>query len=186
MTRQLIILVLVLTVNISSYGQNRTVNKDESLNSTLIKVDTSLFSVLPFDTAQSWLFKDSKPVELTNADLAQIEKLLKECIDKYNPGQVKLYNKIKKKNPNLKIGLENFIIDLAKYKRQYIAETNNKGEKEVWVNCGCDWPKYWRKEFYNVEDGGNCYFKLTINLTLRKYYNLEVNGDDSMPYENAP
>jgi len=78
----------------------------------------------------------------------------------------------------LKINVKDFVIDLKKYKRQYIAVINSKGEKEVWVNCFCDtWKKNWRKELIFVLDGGNCYFNLKINLTKGEYYDLMVNGD---------
>jgi hypothetical protein len=35
----------------------------------------------------------------------------------------------------------------------------------------------WRKELFDVMDGGNCFFELKINLTSGKYYDLNVNGD---------
>lgn len=178
MTRQLIILVLVLTVNLSCCGQKQVANKDGILSSTSLQIDTSEIAVLPFDTAQNWLFIDSKPVELTNADLTQIEKLLKECIDNYNPEQERQFNEIKTKDPSAKIYKKHFVIDLTRYKRQYIAVTNDKGEKVVWVNCFCNAMGYdWRKELFDVMDGGNCFFELKINLTTGKYYELNINGD---------
>jgi len=178
MIRQLTILVLVLTFNLSSFGQKQVVSKDGFLSSTSLRIDTSTIAVLPFDTAQKWLFIDSKPVELTNADLTQIEKLLKECIDSYNPEQERQFNEIKTTDPNAKIYKKHFVIDLKRYKRQYIAVTNDKGEKVVWVNCFCDtWKKNWRKEVIFVLDGGNCYFNLKFNLTKGEYYELMVNGD---------
>lgn len=178
MAKQLIILVLVLTVNLSSCGQNRTESKAKNFDSTLFQVDSSVFAVQPFDTAQYWEFKDCKPAKLTKADLIEIEKLLRTCIDDYNPEQERQYNETKTKDPNLKINVKDFIIDLKKYKRQYYAVTNSKGEKEVWVNCFCDtWKKNWRKELIFVLDGGNCFFNLKINLTKGEYYDLMVNGD---------
>jgi hypothetical protein len=178
MTRQLVILSLVLTVNLSSCRQNRTERKDKNLISTSFHVDHSVFAILPFDTTQNWVFKDSKPAELTNADLTEIEKLLREFIDCYNLEQERQYNETKTRYSSLEINPEDFIIDLKKYKRQYIAVTNNKGEKEVWVNCFCDtWKKNWRKELIFVLDGGNCYFNLKINVTKGEYYELMVNGD---------
>lgn len=178
MTRPLIILVLVLTVNLSSCGQNRAERKDKNLISTSFKVAPSVFAILPFDTTQDWVFKDSKPAELTTADLAEIEKILREFIDSYNLEQERQYNETKTRNSSLEIDLKDFIIDLKKYKRQYIAVTNYKGEKEVWVNCFCDtWKKNWRKELIFVLDGGNCFFNLKINLTKGECYELMVNGD---------
>jgi hypothetical protein len=178
MIRQITILVLVLTISLSSRGQKRVENKDRMLSSTSLQIDTSVIAVLPFDTTQNWLFIDSKPVELTNADLTQIEKLLKECVDNYNPEQERQFNEIKAKDPSAKIYKKHFVIDLTEYKRQYVAVTNDKGEKEVWINCFCDtWGKNWRKEQILVKDGGNCYFNLKINLTKGEYYELTINGE---------
>ncbi len=178
MIRQMTILVLVLTVNLSCCGQNQVASKDGVLSSTSLQIDTSTIAVLPFDTAQKWLFIDSKPVELTNADLTQVEKLLKECIDNYNPDQERQFKEINDKHPNYKLDKKNFIIDLSRYKRQYIAAINSQGEKEIWVNCFCNtWDTDWKKEIIEVMDGGNCYFNLKINLTKGEYYELMVNGD---------
>ncbi len=169
---------MVLTVNLSSCGQNRTESKVKTFSSTSFQIDYSVFAVLPFDTAQYWELKDYKPAELTNADLVDIEKLLRKCIDNYNPEQERQYNETKTRNRSLKISVTDFIIDLKKYKRQYITVTNNKGEKEVWVHCFCNsGKKNWRKELIFVLDGGNCYFNLKINLTKGEYYDLMVNGD---------
>jgi len=143
-----------------------------------LQVDTSVITVLPLDTAECWDFKDCKPAELTNGDLTQIEELLRKCIDNYNPGQEREFNEIKAKRPGIGINKRDFVIDLTRYKRQYIAVTNSKGEKEVWVNCFCATSiNYWRKEVVFVFDGGNCYFNLKVNLTTGEYYELMVNGD---------
>ncbi len=34
----------------------------------------------------------------------------------------------------------------------------------------------WKTEFILVDDGGNCFFNFKINLTTKKYYELNVNG----------
>jgi hypothetical protein len=74
------------------------------------------------------------------------------------------------------------VIDLKRYKRQYIGVTNEKGEKEVWINCFCIDPHNpkmnWKKEFVMVKGGGNCYFNLKVNLTTKKYYDFDTNSDE--------
>lgn len=71
-------------------------------------------------------------------------------------------------------------IDLQKYnyRTQLIAVRNKNGEKEVWVNSFCEiWGgERWKTQIMSVDDGGSCYFNFKINLTTKKYYNLEVNG----------
>jgi hypothetical protein len=75
-------------------------------------------------------------------------------------------------------------LDLSMYKRQLIAVTNPKGEKEVFVNCICTSAipglfksgLDWRKEYFKVNDGGSCYFKVFLNLKTGTYYAFQVNG----------
>lgn len=178
MTRQLIVLVLFLTINLSTCGYNGSARKDKNKTSASFKVNRSGFAILPFDTIQEWIFKDSKPAELTDVDLTRIEKLLWEFIDSYNLELDRQYKESKTRNSSLEISLKDHIIDLKEYKRQYVAVINNKGEKEVWVNCFCDpWKTNWRKETVSVLDGGNCYFNLKVNLTNGECYALMVNGD---------
>ena len=144
-----------------------------------MQVDTALITILQFEkTVHYQMFRNCEPTELTNADLTDIEKILKQCIDNYNPGQEKRYDQIKSNNPRMDIDKKDFVIDLTRYNRQYIAVSNGMGEKEVWVNCfyGNRNEKS-KTDLVIVEDGGNCYFKLKINLTTGIYYELMVNGD---------
>jgi hypothetical protein len=178
MTRQLTILTILFTICLTSCGQTKTENKNIEQQQNGYTADSSVVAILPFDTTQYWIFKDSKPTDLTSDDLQKIETILTKCINDYNPDQEKQFKEIKDKHPEYKLNKKNFIIDLARYKRQYVATTNSKGEKEVWVNCFCDtWDTDWRKNLIFVDDGGNCYFNLKINLTTGTYYELMVNGD---------
>ena len=178
MKRQFITLIIVLTVCLSSCTQKSIESKDENLDTNSFPVDISTIAILPFDTAQYWVFKGCKPTDLTNSELTIIEKLLRKCINEYNPVQEIQYKEFKSKFPDSEIEKNNFVIELSRYKRQYIAVTNKKGEKEVWVNCFCDtWDKNWKKGLIFVLDGGNCYFNLKINLTTGKYYEFMVNGN---------
>ena len=109
-------------------------------------------------------------------DLIQIEKILKKCINEYNFYQEKRFQKLNQKHPDFKLSREDFIIELEKYKRQYVSRVNIRGETEVWVNCFCVASKDWRTKVEVVDDGGNCFFNLKINLTTGRYYDLAVNG----------
>lgn len=140
-----------------------------------VQVDKSKITILPLDSVVSLEFKDCKPTDLSTKDLYKIEIIIRECISEYNKKEEKVYNEIKHKNPQSQISITNFIIDLNKYKRQYIAVINTKGEKEVWVNCFCGTMPNWTKKIIYVFDGGNCYFNLKINLKQNKYYELIVN-----------
>jgi hypothetical protein len=178
MTRQLTLLTFILTSCLTSFGQTKTEIKNQEQNQNLYTVDTSVVAILPFDITQYWVFKDSKPTELSRDDLQNIETIINKCINDYNPDQEIQFKEINDKHPEYKLDKKNFIIDLTRYKRQYIAVLNSKGEKEVWVNCFCGaGNQNWKKNLIFVKDGGNCYFNLKINLTTRQYYELMVNGD---------
>jgi hypothetical protein len=167
-----------LTNCLTSCGQTKIEPKNKALQKNIYKVDTSVVAILPFEKTQYWVFKNNKPSDLTNDDLLKIETILNKCIKDYNPEQERQFKKINDKHSDYKLDRENFIINLTHYKRQYVATLNSKGEKEVWVNCFCDaWNTDWKKELIIVNDGGNCYFNLKINLKTERYYDLMVNGD---------
>jgi len=178
MTRQLLISTFFLTICLTSCGQTINDNRSQQKQDEIMKVDTTKIAILPFDTTQYWIFKDNKPTDLKKDDLQKIENILTNCINEYNLGQEKQFIDIDKKRSEYKLDKKNFIIDLTRYKRQYVATINSKGEKEIWINCFCDTHnKNWRTERIVVKDGGNCYFNLKINLTTGQYYELLVNGD---------
>lgn len=170
-----------MTTCLTSCGQTITNEKNEITKSQRFNVDTSTIAIIKLDNTTNNTFKLFKTVtetELTSEDIEKIEFILLDFLNDYNPKQERVYNDIIEKNPNSKIDKRHFIIDLGRYKRQYYATTNEKGEKEIWVNCFCDtWDKNWKEDLIFVFDGGNCYFNLKINLTTKEYYDVMVNGD---------
>jgi hypothetical protein len=178
MTRQATILTFILTICLTSWGQTNTESKKQEMLNNTIQIDTSVITILPLDTTRHWVFKTGNPTELTTEDLWKIESILKKCVDEYNPEQERQFKEINDKHPEYKLDKKNFVIDLTRYKRQYMATINSKGEKEIWINCFCgQWDKRSRTSPVIVDDGGNCYFNLKINLTTGQYYELMVNGD---------
>jgi len=177
MTR-LILITIMCTLTLCNCGHRKTDNCNVRTSQVENCVDTNLFVILPYDTSLYWICKDCKQAELTLQDFDDIENLLNKCIDEFNPGQETRFNEIKSKYPEQNFDIKNFTIDLKRYKRQYIAMINGKGEKEVWINCICDiYTKDWRNGLIIVLDGGNCFFNLKINLTAKKYFELSVNGE---------
>lgn len=140
------------------------------------QIDTSRFAILNHDSIRYKIFENGHATSLSQHDLREIERLLKECIDEYNEKQEVFFKERKFQNPEISINLNDFIIDLKNYQRQYVAVKNEKGEKEVWVNCFCGSGTIPRKNPVDVCDGGKCYFNLKINLTTRHHYELMVNG----------
>jgi hypothetical protein len=156
---------------------NKSIVKPQNDNPNL-NIDTSRIAILPFDTVQNWVFIKAIPADLTSDDLIAIETLFTKCIDEYNIEKEKEYLKMKEKQPKSKLSNDDYLIDTKRHMRQYIAVINEKGEKEVWVNCFCGaGNQNWKTNLILVEDGGNCYFNLKINLTTGQYYEFMVNGD---------
>lgn len=172
------ILTILFLLTIISCNQTVKENKETTeTKSDSIIVDTALIAIIPFDTTYHWLFEKAQPTDLNIVELKLIEKIIIDCVSEYNPEQRKQFNEISNKYPNEKFKLKDFIIELDRYKRQYVPIINNKGEKEVWINCFCDtWDSDWQTEILDVLDGGNCYFQMKINLTEKKYYDFMVNG----------
>ena len=123
------------------------------------------FVILHHDPNDRWLFLENViPVELTETDLKNINRLLQEAVNDYN----KVKDSWEKD------------IELSKYNRQYVATKNENGDKEVFVNCFRNERirknEYWKTGLVVVMDGGNYFFKLKINLTKSTYYDFFVNG----------
>ena len=172
------LIIISITLCLTSCGQTKSDDNNKQVNLKTLSIDNSIIAILPYDKTQHWVFKDYKEATLTKKEIEVIENILTKCINEYNPEQERQFKEINSKHPDYKLDKNNFIIDLKRYKRQYIAATNSKGEKEVWINCFCDtWNKNWKTELIMVNDGGNCYFNLKINLTTEKYYDLMVNGE---------
>ncbi len=81
--------------------------------------------------------------------------------------------------------------NIQKYYRQYIPYLNKDREKIIKINAFCEvlelppgrgsntneWAKVdWKKEYVMVDDGGKCYWQITINLDKKEYKDLMVNG----------
>jgi len=178
MIRAFIIALIATGLTFISCGHRKNVNLDDKTLVNKITVDTTLIAILPYDSSLYGFGKDCNQIELTTNDLAIIETLLKKCIDEYNPEKEKEFNEVNSSHPEYNYSKMNFVIDLKRYKRQYIPMINNSGEKVVWINCFCNtWDKNWKNDLIIVMDGGNCYFNLKINLTTGKYYDLMVNGE---------
>ena len=154
-------LILIGTV---SYGQNK-ISKPTS--NQLLSFDTNKIAILSIDKKNS-LFKDAKEMKLTNKDLKTVDKLLNECIQTHNlkQGTTKEFNEF---------------IDLKKYKIQYIPFMSSNGQRKVYVNAFCNYywnfdSIGWKKYIVQVDDGGSCFFHLTINLKENKYEEFYTNG----------
>lgn len=77
------------------------------------------------------------------------------------------------------------------YYKQYIPYINNRGEKMIKINAFCEILKVppkpgsetnewtdidWKNEYHYINDGGNCFWRMTINLETKKYKDIMLNG----------
>lgn len=158
-----------LTIALNSCRQTQDKKSTHlSSNTKSIQIDTSKTAIISFDKKRSYPFDNSfTPTTLTRDDLNSIDSLLIACVTDYN-------NSLDKDHKEWSIDLKKY-----NYRKQIIAVTNKKGEKEVWVNCFCHtWDNNkWKKDILLVHDGGNCYFNFKINLATKKFYDLGVNGE---------
>lgn len=120
-------------------------------------------SSIPFVKEDSSVITDSpakNSIDLNQRDLAVIDQQINRAVRDYNNQKV------------------NTSIDLKNYKRQYVAYTNSKKQKEVWVNCFCQNGDNdeWKSEIIEVRDGGNCYFNLKVIISQKIYIEFSVNG----------
>jgi hypothetical protein len=132
-----------------------------------ILYDTSLTAIIPFNPKGIFPFSNScKPEMLLQEDIRSIDSILIASVVEFN----------KALDSNFKF----LTIDLKKhnYRKQLVAVINDKGEREVWVNCFCNtWNNNWKIEILFVDDGGSCYFNFKIDLTTKRYSAFRVNGE---------
>ena len=144
------------------------------------KLDTSNYAIIKFELSNPHPFGNKyKAAELELSEIIEAENILSICANNYNKLQMLRYNEIIKRNPKSKSRpkIASLVIDLPRYKRQYVAVINSKGEKEIWINCFCtNFGIDWRHTIVNVDDGGNCFFNVRVNLTTKQYFNFMVNG----------
>lgn len=80
------------------------------------------YVILPFDKdVHTSLPEKSINATLDEEDFVSIDQLLSVCINKYNREQTAEYKKMTKKFPNLDFVFKDFVIDLKRYYRQYLA-----------------------------------------------------------------
>lgn len=156
--------LFVLSTVLHSCMQNTKETRIAEVSSSM---DDSTIVVIPFDRLKNWPFNNSYiPASLTGKEMEEIDSLINIGISEYNKSLTSQAR-------------NDYGIDLKKYKyrKQYVAALNERGEKEVWVNGFCSTiGETWRKEILLAKDGGNCYFNLKINLMTRKCFDISVNG----------
>lgn len=167
---------------LSSCGESKTETGVLPADNTVPKVsaDTIDFAILPSDSSTHLITGFPRNLEtatLNGTDQHLVDSLMEALVADYNaklPAQ--------EPEPADTTASAPSPIHLKDYKKQYIAVTNAKGEKEVWANCFCKAIEKriefvdWKKIPVKVIDGGNCFFNVKLNLAKRKAYDLKVNS----------
>jgi hypothetical protein len=120
---------------------------------TLKYKDYSLFT---YDSAfYNYFDKNVKSYDLNTNELFQVDQILNQCISQH------------------------LSMNSEEYFKQCIAIKNPDNETIVWVNCLCkqdNFSKAFRYEIIHVSDGGDCFFRVKINLSKGTYFDLFING----------
>ena len=143
-------------------------------------LDTSRYVILDYDSLSYYKIElppNSVKSRLTQAEISKAEFLLEKSIKEYNAKQKEYFNSEHLEHPRRfpKNEEEYYINNLQKYKQQFTAVITQTGEKVVWINCLCYTVRNWKKEIIRVDDGGNCFFDVKINISKNTYYDFRVN-----------
>ena len=142
--------------------------QNHSKKNEVFQLPSSDYVVLKYNPEWYWIFEGVTSSNLSKKELNEIETILQDAITSHNLRYDVGSNDYK-----------HWALELDRYKRQYVPVINQKGEKVIWINFFCDDYFYklnWREEIPIVADGGNCYFNIKINLTTKKYSDLQING----------
>ncbi len=175
--KTLILIVLILFISCNGVEKNPKVKSNEKTQ-TEFKLPKFEYVILHSNESRNRVFKNAKQTDLTQTELIKIERILITAVKENNENQKKELKTHNKKHPKNKWTITGFELSLEGKKRQYIPVINEVGEKVVWINLFCDdWgSENWKSEIMMVNDGGNCYFNLKINLSKGTYSELFING----------
>ncbi len=149
------IIYFILNNPVSSYLALNENYKIETLGSALNQLENS--------NIQNSLFKNKRDALISEDEISFLNLLLMNSI--------KTYNSKKKKNEQ---------IDLDEYRFYYVPMMTEKNEKLIFVFAYCsDRSREWLElsDLFDIRDGGNCYFRLVINLTNKTEGWVIANGE---------
>lgn len=170
--------VSILGLLVISCTQNRGSSSSSEKEVESFGLDSTSYVVLDFEPEDSRLFEGGRKTTLIETELIEIEEILSNLVEKHNWEETKRLNERNAEYPEDKWEETGYELVLEGKRRQYLPVINESGEKEVWINFFCDdfGAEDWKNQIVEVNDGGNCYFDVKINLTQKTYYDLMVNG----------
>lgn len=116
-----------------------------------VTADKDSFAIMP--QGDSYYFVKGTYFKPSTAELNKVDSIFKICASK------------------------NHLIH-SRYNRQYLPYISKNGSKHVRVICLCKegHNNKWKDGIILVDDGGDCYFELIINLKTNTFSDLMING----------
>lgn len=126
--------------------------------------DTSRIAILPVTEGVYYAKGTIASIQLSGDELKQVDLLLKQCIG--------IHNRMQDTTKYL-----SEYIDLQNYRLQYVPYAAD-GKRMVLVNGFCRDIDFadWKKRLVQVDDGGACFFHVTLHISDGTYDVVAVNG----------
>ena len=175
---KLIILTLLIFISSCNQKVKQKEGEEVEIEEEVENISEPDFTIFEFDSSWYWIFKNVETTDISKSELNEIDQLIDLAIRENNENQKKYLQKHNLEYPEHQWTETGFELDLEKgYHKQYVPVINESGEKIVWINFFCSTFNYnWKKEIIMVDDGGNCFFNIKINLTKKTYSELSING----------
>ncbi|WP_153797407.1 hypothetical protein [Foetidibacter luteolus] len=146
-----ILTILLLFTNSDCPGQPA---QAKSLPAASKDSQDSVQYVILNNLAKDFFDSACKPAALSESEIAVIDSLTKEQMKTERASRA-----------------------FDSYKRQFIVVTDSQGDKLVYVNGFCNWKNQtWLSVFVQVDDGGNCFYQMRLNLSKKKVSFFSYNG----------
>ncbi|NVO85720.1 hypothetical protein [Hymenobacter terrestris] len=166
MIRAALLAVVCLVTACGENPQSRSANVDSSDGRTQqvpppfeSKGPGREFAVLPVAAIDSEL----QPAVISEVEVDSIYAIVQVAVNEYNTSHAEYGRSM---------------INLDDYRLQLIASTTATQQKEVRVNAFCSGPSVsWKTKLLRVSDGGNCYFRIKVNLTTGTWSDFSINGE---------
>lgn len=176
--RQLILMFFIFLTACNRQLKQSDQTFDKQIEPSNFEIPDSTYVILEFKSDWYWLFMDAKPTTLSENELSEIESIIGKAVKENNEQQLQELETHNNEYPDNKWTETGFELKTKGFKRQYVPVINKDGQKEIWINFFCnDWGnENWKSDIMEVDDGGNCYFNLKVNLETKSFSELSING----------
>lgn len=170
-----------------SYSNSKISNLiDSQISSDSVKVESLIYYYsfpIAYDSRHT-IISDTSQVSF----LPNLVKFYNPTIQDYRNAEDLLIKELKNKSSEYLTMLDT--LSIRNYYRQYSFYRQTNNDSMVYINGLCEILEYpaesdgeiiwkpwnWKDELISVNDGGDCYWQVLINLTSRKVEYLMING----------